>query len=134
VSSGEGEGEEALCAYRAALARRRAAHAGRASRRRLSAPRRLDAMAHATRITVTISRQTKDELDRFAGRHGLDHDLLVEQALLCFMQARDDLPHEACIPTRIVLDDDAFDRVATRLTEPAPPTDALRELLRSEID
>jgi len=55
---------------------------------------------------------------------------VVEQALLYFMQARRDLPDEALIPTRIVLEDAAFERVAQLLEAPPAPTRALRELMR----
>jgi uncharacterized protein (DUF1778 family) len=36
------------------------------------------------------------------------------------------------IPTRIVLDDDSFDRVAQLIESPPPPTDALRKLMRGQ--
>jgi hypothetical protein len=39
-------------------------------------------------------------------------------------------PDEALIPTRIVLDSDAFDRLVQLIENPPPPTEALRELLR----
>ena len=56
---------------------------------------------------------------------------MVEQALLFFMTARRDLPDEALIPTRIVLDDDSFDRVAATVKQPSAPSKALRELMRA---
>ena len=43
---------------------------------------------------------------------------MVEQALLYFMEARRELPDEALIPVRLVLDDKAFDRIVQRLESP----------------
>jgi uncharacterized protein (DUF1778 family) len=48
------------------------------------------------------------------------------------MLARRELPDEPPIPARLVLDDKAFDRVAESLQKPAPPTEALRELMRGQ--
>ncbi len=57
---------------------------------------------------------------------------MVEQALLYFMEARRELPDEALVPARLVLDGDAFDRLAERLARPAAPTPRLRELMRGK--
>lgn len=54
---------------------------------------------------------------------------MVEQALLFFMEARRELPDEAIVPARIVLQDEDFDRVVAMLAEPPGPTKALRELV-----
>ena len=84
-----------------------------------------------SQISATISSATKEELDRFTESHGLKKNYVVEQALLFFMTARRDLPDEALIPTRIVLDDDSFDRVAATVERPPAPSKALRELMRA---
>jgi uncharacterized protein (DUF1778 family) len=55
---------------------------------------------------------------------------VVEQALLFFMTAPRDVPDEALIPARIVLDDDSFDRIAATVERPPAPSKALRELMR----
>jgi hypothetical protein len=81
-------------------------------------------------ISATISSATKEELDRFTESHGLKKNFVVEQALRFFMTARRELPDEAMIPVRIVLDDAAFDRVASMVDKAPAPTKALRELMR----
>jgi uncharacterized protein (DUF1778 family) len=48
------------------------------------------------------------------------------------MEARRELPDEALIPARIVLDDKAFDRIANLLETPPAPTEALRDLMRGK--
>jgi hypothetical protein len=89
-------------------------------------------MDDQSQISATISVATKERLDRFTESHGLRKNFVVEQALLYFMEARRELPDEALVPARLVLEDKAFDRIATLLESPAPPTKALRELMRGQ--
>jgi hypothetical protein len=85
-------------------------------------------------VSATISKTTKEQLDRFTEEFGLKKNYVVEQALLFFMESRRGLPNEAFIPTRLVLGDDTFKRVVERLESPPPPTPALRELMRGTDD
>ena len=85
-----------------------------------------------SQISATVSAATRERLDRFAESHGLKKNFVVEQALLFFMEARRELPDEALIPARIILDDDAFERVVELLERPPSPTQALRELMRDQ--
>ncbi len=81
-------------------------------------------------VSATVSVATKDKLDRFTEQLGLKKNFVVEQALLFFMESRRDLPDEAFVPTRIVLDDERFDELVTRLEAPPAPTERLIELMR----
>ena len=85
-------------------------------------------------VSATISTTTKEKLDRFTEELGLKKNFVVEQALISFMASRRELPDEAFIPTRIVLSDQAFDRVVKRLTATPAPTAAPRELMRGKDD
>lgn len=87
-------------------------------------------LSDASQISATVSAATKERLDRFTESHGLKKNYVVEQALLYFMEARRELPDEALVPTRIVLEDEAFARVVALLESPPAPTHALRELMR----
>ena len=87
-------------------------------------------MSDQSQISATVSAATKEKLDRFTESHGLKKNFVVEQALLYFMEARKYLPDEALIPTRLVLEDKAFDRIVDLLDNPPAPTNALRELMR----
>ena len=89
-------------------------------------------MKNQSQISATISASTKEKLDRFTESQGLKKNFVVEQALLYFMEARRELPDEAFIPTRIVLDQDTFRRVIELIDNPPAPTDALRELMRGK--
>ncbi len=86
-------------------------------------------------VSATISMTTKEKLDRFTEELGLKKNFVVEQALLYFMSSRRELPDEAFIPTRIVLDDESFERVTARLeARISPTTERLRELMRGADD
>lgn len=89
-------------------------------------------MSDQSQISATVSAATKDKLDRFTESHGLKKNFVIEQALLYFMEARKELPDEALIPVRLVLDGKAFDRVVALLESPTAPTEALRELARGQ--
>ena len=89
-------------------------------------------MSDQSQISATVSATTKEKLDRFTESRGLKKNFVVEQALLYFMEARRELPDEAFIPTRLVLDDKVFDRVVDLLESPPAPTAALRELMRGQ--
>ncbi|MBK8593711.1 MAG: DUF1778 domain-containing protein [Sandaracinaceae bacterium] len=90
-------------------------------------------MSEQSQISATISAATKERLDRFTESHGLKKNFVVEQALLYFMEARRELPDEALIPTRLVLDEKAFGRVVAMLESPPASTEALRKLMRGPI-
>jgi len=87
-------------------------------------------MSSQSQISATISEATKERLDRFTESHGLKKNFVVEQALLYFMEARRELPDEALIPARLVLENHAFDRIVTLMESPPAPTRVLRELMR----
>lgn len=89
-------------------------------------------MSSQSQISATISEATKEQLDRFTASHGLKKNFVVEQALLYFMEARRELPDEAMIPARMVVEEAAFDRVVELAIKPAEPTPALRELMRGQ--
>ena len=84
-----------------------------------------------SRISASVSVATGQLLDRFCESHGLAKNVVVEQALLAFIDARREVPDEAFIPTRLVLQDKAFDGVVDVLDDPPAPTNALRELMQS---
>ena len=89
-------------------------------------------MSDQSQISATVTAATKEKLDRFTERHGLKKNYVVEQALLYFMEARRELPDEALIPTRITLEDKAFDAIVDRLEHPVAPSAALKELMRGQ--
>lgn len=91
-------------------------------------------MSKQSQISATVSVATKEKLDEFTEAHGLKKNFVVEQALLYFMEARRELPDEALIPTRLVVDDEAFDGIVALVESPPPATPPLRELMRGHDD
>lgn len=87
-------------------------------------------MTQESQISATVSGTTREKLDRFTESRGLKKNYVIEQALLYFMEARRDLPDEAFTPSRIVLENAEFDRLARLLARPPKPNRALVELMR----
>lgn len=88
-------------------------------------------MSEPSQISATISAATKERLDAFTESHGLRKNYVVEQALLYFMESRRELPDEALVPTRLVLEEPAFERLVENLARAPSPTTELRELMRA---
>jgi uncharacterized protein (DUF1778 family) len=89
-------------------------------------------MSSQSQISATISAATKEKLDQFSESRGLKKNFVVEQALLYFMEARRELPDEALVPARLVVDDKTFDRIVALLEAPPKPTPALRRVMRGK--
>lgn len=70
----------------------------------------------------TTSEVTREKLERFTASHGLKKNFVVKQALLYSMEARRELPDEALVPARIVVEDGSFDRIAKLMATPPEPT------------
>lgn len=87
-----------------------------------------------SQISATVSDTTRKKLDRFVRGHGLKKNFVIEQALLYYMEARRELPDEALLPGRLVLDDKTFKLVVDGLVSPPAPTEKLKELLSGRSD
>ena len=85
-------------------------------------------MGDDTQISAHVSVSTKKQLERYAEAHGLKQGHLVEEALLHHLQALRELPQDVIIPTRIVVTRESGERIARRLRNPRPPTEAMRKL------
>jgi uncharacterized protein (DUF1778 family) len=79
-------------------------------------------------ISAYIADTTKERLDRHARAHGVAKGHLIEQALLHHMQALDELPADAVVAPRMVLDAESAARVQALLADPPAPTPAMRKL------
>ena len=85
-----------------------------------------------TQISAHISQETKDQVERYAGAHGVKKGALVEQALLHHLRALRELPADILIPPRLELSEASFARVAQAIATPRRPTKALRALIAAE--
>jgi hypothetical protein len=82
-----------------------------------------------TQISAHISEETKQQVERFAGAHGMKKGALIEQALLHHLQALRELPADVIIPPRLELSQGSFDRVAQLAAKPRKPGKHLRSLM-----
>lgn len=85
-------------------------------------------------ISAHISPETKEQLERFAGRYGVKKGALVEQALLHHLQALRELPADVIIPPRLVLSGESFAEAAERAARPRKPTKAMKALMARAKD
>jgi hypothetical protein len=82
-----------------------------------------------TQISAHISEETKDQVERYAGAHGVKKGALVEQALLHHLRALRELPADILIAPRLELSEASFARVAQAIATPRRPTKALQALI-----
>jgi hypothetical protein len=87
-----------------------------------------------TQISAHISRETKEQVERYAGAHGVKKGALVEQALLHHLQALRELPADIIIPPRLELSDASFSEAARLTAKPRKPTKAMRRLVAGKSD
>ena len=88
-------------------------------------------MAKDTQISAYITDETRQRLDMFVRETGLKKARVIEDALNYHLDALQELPADAIIPTRIVLSHDDGLRFLEELDSDAEPTDELRRLMRN---
>ena len=82
------------------------------------------------RISAVVSNTTKRMLDRNVQERGLDRDGLVEDALRQYLQALQELPEDAVIPSTLKLTRKSFEDVVREVESPGDPPPALTKLMR----
>jgi hypothetical protein len=80
-------------------------------------------------ISAHISKETRNQVERYAEAHGVKKGALVEQALLHHLQALRELPADVIIPPRLELSEASFEHVAKLAAKPRKPNKAMRELI-----
>ena len=87
-------------------------------------------MDRDAQISAYVSDSTKVRLDEFVRETGLKKGRVIEDALNAHLDALDELPEDAIIPTRIVLTKESGARFLERLAEEPKPTEALIKLMQ----
>ncbi len=87
-------------------------------------------MKRERQISAYVSDATNVRLDMFVRETGIKKARVIEDALISHLDALEQLPADAIIPTRIVLDEESGARLIERLEAPPEPTAALRRLMR----
>jgi len=83
----------------------------------------------ATQISAEISESTRELLENFTRNSGMKKGFLIEQAVLDYIRALEQLPSDILIPVKIVLSKDSAARVVRHLKRPPRPTSRLRRLM-----
>ncbi len=89
-------------------------------------------MRRDTQISAYISGDTKRRLDMFVRETGVKKARVIEDALNHHLDALQELPADAIIPTRIVLSHENGLRFIEEMESDAEPTGELRRLMRAE--
>lgn len=84
-------------------------------------------------ISAHVSESTKLKLDHLTRARGLRKAYVVEQALLYYFRALEELPEEALLPARVVLSASAFQQVLDMIENPLPPSPEMLELVNADI-
>lgn len=84
-------------------------------------------------ISAHISKDLKEELERYTDAHGVKKDALIERALAHHLQALRELPSDVIIPPRVILSRVSFEKVVDRILKPRKPTKAMSKLMTREV-
>ena len=87
-------------------------------------------MEKQTQISAPISASTREQLERYTRATGRKKGYVIEQALLHYLAAVEEIPEEFIIPSRIVLTRESGEKLLDLIENPRPPTPALRKLMK----
>jgi hypothetical protein len=90
-------------------------------------------MAKAVQISAPVSRETKDDLERYSRATGVKKGHLIEAALRHHLRALRELPHDIVVPTTLVVTRRSMERVLRQIESPRP-TKALKALMKRRGD
>ena len=89
---------------------------------------------NVTQISVNISPETRDRLERYVRARGLKKGFVIEQALLHHLLALNELPEDALVPPRLVVTAESGERLLERLATREGPNRAMRELFAEDSE
>jgi len=84
-----------------------------------------------TQVSAYISNETKMIFENFSAKTGQKKGFILEQALLHYINANQELPADIIIPPSITISKKVFDEVIMADKE---PTQALKDLLDEDRD
>ncbi|HEV2171674.1 MAG TPA: hypothetical protein VGR40_12035 [Candidatus Binatus sp.] len=83
-------------------------------------------------ISAQISKQTKDRLESYSRAHGIKKQFLIENALLHYLRAVDELPAHVMVPPRLLVTERSGRRVASLISGKRKPARTLVDLMRGD--
>ena len=86
----------------------------------------------STQISAEISETTKEMLETFVKNSGLKKGFVIEQALLNYIRALNQLPADILVPAKLVLTRKSAGQVVRHITRPPRPASKLRQLMTDE--
>ena len=83
----------------------------------------------SSQISVYISDETKERLERYSSTYGVKKAFLIESAINHHLQALYEIPEEFILSANIEITDNSYQKIINLLNNPAKPTKELRKLL-----
>jgi hypothetical protein len=84
-----------------------------------------------TQVSAHISKETKIILENFSAKTGQKKGFIVEQAILHYINAHQELPSDIIVPPSITVSKDVFENIIMAEQE---PTQALKDLMNANRD
>jgi hypothetical protein len=88
--------------------------------------------AMTTQISAHISDETRSQIDSLVRRRGVTKARLIEDALQHHLAALREIPDDLVVPVRLILSRECFEEIIAEIESDAPPSDALRALMRDD--
>ena len=82
-----------------------------------------------TQVSAYISNETKVMFENFSNKSGQKKGFIIEQALLHYINAHQELPADIIIPASITVSQQVFEDIIMADRE---PTEALRKLMNED--
>jgi len=87
-------------------------------------------MKKERQVSAYVSDATNERLDMFVQETGIRKARAIEDAIVSYLDANEELPQSAVIPTRIVLTEQGWREFVDLLGAKPEPTDALVRLMQ----
>jgi hypothetical protein len=88
----------------------------------------MSASNEPVQISAFVSAETKARLDAYVREYGVKRSYLIERALQHHLAAMDAIPSDVLIPPAVVVSKASGAKLADKLLNPPPPTDAMKAL------
>lgn len=87
-------------------------------------------MNSTQQLSFNLSTDTKERLDQYASRHGVNKSHLIETAILHYLNSLEAIPTDVLIPPVIKVSRQTGNTILAAIENPPPATEAMRALLR----
>jgi predicted DNA-binding protein len=85
-----------------------------------------------TQISAHISDETRSQIESLVRKRGVTKARLIEDALQHHLAALREIPDDLVLPVRLTLSQASFEEIIAEIESDAPPSGALRELMRGD--